>query len=42
MVLAGLVADGRTEVTNIYHIQRGYERFVEKMQGLGAKIHMEE
>jgi UDP-N-acetylglucosamine 1-carboxyvinyltransferase len=42
MVLAGLVADGRTEVTNIYHIQRGYEHFVEKMQGLGAKIHLEE
>ena len=42
MVLAGLVADGRTEVTNIYHIQRGYEHFVEKLQGLGAKIHLEE
>ncbi len=38
MVLAGLVAEGRTEVSEIYHIERGYEHFVEKLQGLGADI----
>jgi len=42
LVLAGLVADGKTEVTNIHHIERGYENFVEKLQGLGAKITREE
>ena len=38
MVLAGLVADGTTEVTNIYHIDRGYENIVEKFSRLGANI----
>jgi UDP-N-acetylglucosamine 1-carboxyvinyltransferase len=38
LVLAGLIAEGTTEVTEIYHIERGYENFVEKLQGLGAKI----
>lgn len=38
VVLAGLVADGVTEVSQIYHIERGYEKFVEKMTGLGAII----
>ena len=38
MVLAGLVASGTTEVANIYHVERGYERFVEKFRSLGAKI----
>ena len=38
MVLAGLVADGVTELSDIYHIERGYESFVEKFQKLGAKI----
>ncbi len=37
LVMAGLVADGTTVVSNIRHIDRGYERFVEKLQGLGAK-----
>ena len=36
LVMAGLVADGVTTVSDIYHIDRGYERFVEKLQGLGA------
>lgn len=38
VVLAGLVAAGETEVSEIYHVDRGYERFVEKLAGLGAKI----
>lgn len=42
LVLAGLAAEGVTEVNDIYHIERGYEHFVEKLQGLGADIHMEE
>jgi len=38
MVLAGLVATGETEVLDIYHIDRGYERLVPKLKGLGADI----
>ena len=38
MVLAGLVATGTTEVSEIYHIERGYENFVNKFKGLGADI----
>ena len=38
LVMAGMVADGITIVDDIHYIQRGYERFEEKLQGLGAKI----
>ena len=38
LVIAGLVAVGRTEVDRIYHIDRGYECIEEKLQGLGAQI----
>jgi UDP-N-acetylglucosamine 1-carboxyvinyltransferase len=38
MVLAGLVADGTTEITDIYHIDRGYENIVQKFRQLGANI----
>ena len=38
MVLAGLVASGTTEISDIYHIERGYENFVGKFKGLGADI----
>lgn len=38
LVVAGLVADGRTDVSAIHHIDRGYEHFVEKMVGLGARV----
>ena len=38
LVMAGLVADGTTTVSDIYHIDRGYEGFVEKLASLGAKI----
>ena len=35
---AGLVAEGTTEVSQIYHIDRGYEHFAEKLRALGANI----
>jgi len=38
LVMAGLVADDATEVYEIHHIDRGYERFEEKMNALGAGI----
>ena len=38
LVLAGLVAEGYTEVSAIHHIARGYERFVEKLRALGAHV----
>ncbi len=38
LALAGLVAEGCTELRDIYHIDRGYERFEEKLRGLGADI----
>ncbi|MCD6353905.1 MAG: UDP-N-acetylglucosamine 1-carboxyvinyltransferase [Proteobacteria bacterium] len=38
LVLAGLVAKGTTEVSRIYHIDRGYESIERKMQSLGAAI----
>ncbi len=38
LVMAGLVADGVTTVSDIHHIDRGYERFVQKLTGLGAKV----
>ena len=38
MVLAGLVANGETEVSYIHHIDRGYDNLVEKLCGLGADV----
>ena len=38
LVIAGLTAEGVTMVDNIHYIERGYERLVEKMTGLGAHI----
>jgi UDP-N-acetylglucosamine 1-carboxyvinyltransferase len=38
LVLAGLVAQGETEVTELHHIDRGYMGLVEKLAGLGADI----
>ena len=38
LVLAGLVAKGRTDVHRIYHLDRGYENLEEKLLGLGAKV----
>src|SRR5437879_1764380 len=38
LVLAGLKADGITELSRVYHIARGYERLDEKLSELGAHI----
>lgn len=38
LVLAGLVAEGTTEVLRIYHIDRGYQKIEEKLKALGADI----
>jgi UDP-N-acetylglucosamine 1-carboxyvinyltransferase len=38
LVLAGLAASGRTEVSRIYHLDRGYQRLGKKLRTLGAKI----
>lgn len=38
LVLAGLRAGGETVVGHVHHIERGYERLVEKLRGLGAEI----
>lgn len=38
LVLAGLIADGETEVNRIYHIDRGYHKIEKKLSGIGAKI----
>ncbi len=40
MVIAGLAAQGVTEVDSIHHIQRGYENLVEKLIGVGADIRL--
>ena len=41
LVLAGLVAEGETEISRVYHLDRGYENLVSKLQSLGAKIKRE-
>ncbi len=38
LILAGLAARGRTEITDTYHVDRGYEGIDEKLRGLGAVI----
>ena len=38
LILAGLVATGRTEVNRVYHLDRGYEALEEKFKSLGAAI----
>jgi UDP-N-acetylglucosamine 1-carboxyvinyltransferase len=38
MVIAGLAAQGQTEITNIHYIERGYENIVSKLRSLGADI----
>lgn len=38
LILAGLCAKGRTEISDIYHIDRGYEKMEEKLKAMGAKI----
>jgi UDP-N-acetylglucosamine 1-carboxyvinyltransferase len=38
LVVAGLAAEGETEIARVYHLDRGYERIEEKLNGLGAAI----
>jgi UDP-N-acetylglucosamine 1-carboxyvinyltransferase len=38
LVLAGLAAHGTTEVSRVYHLDRGYERLEDKLRALGARI----
>lgn len=39
LVIAGLVADGMTEIDRIYHLDRGYDRMEEKLLQIGARVH---
>lgn len=41
MVIAGLIADGKTEISDIEHIYRGYPDIEKKFKALGADIHVE-
>ncbi len=38
LVIAGLAAEGETQVHRLYHLDRGYERLEEKLSLLGAEI----
>ncbi len=38
LVLAGLIAEGETKISRIYHLDRGYERMEEKLNALGAMV----
>ncbi len=38
LVLAGLIADGETSVSNLHYLDRGYEQFEQKLAALGASI----
>ena len=41
LVLAGLIAEGMTEVQRVYHLDRGYENLEQKLTSLGASIRRE-
>ena len=38
LILAGLAAEGETIVSRVYHLDRGYEKVVRKLRGVGAQI----
>jgi UDP-N-acetylglucosamine 1-carboxyvinyltransferase len=38
LLLAGLIAEGKTSISRIYHLERGYENIENKFISLGAKI----
>jgi UDP-N-acetylglucosamine 1-carboxyvinyltransferase len=38
LVLAGLVARGKTSISRIYHLERGYENLQQKLSALGARV----
>lgn len=42
MILAALIADGTTRISSIEHVLRGYENIIGKLEGVGAKIKLEE
>ena len=42
LIIAGLVAKGKTEIHRMYHLERGYESFDEKLTALGATVYREE
>ena len=42
MVIAGLIAEGETEIADIEHILRGYENIIQKLQNVGANIEIRE
>jgi len=41
LLLAALAAHGRTEISDIYHLNRGYQHIDEKLRSVGAVIHAE-
>ena len=42
LVIAGLMAEGTTKITNVEHILRGYENIVEKLLGVGANLELKD
>ena len=42
LAMQGTLAAGKTTITNVEHILRGYEQIVEKLKGVGAKIESKE
>jgi UDP-N-acetylglucosamine 1-carboxyvinyltransferase len=38
MILAGMITDGTTDITNVEYIERGYENIIGKLAGIGATI----
>ena len=40
LVIAGLMAEGRTEITNVEFILRGYSNIIDKLRNLGADIEL--
>jgi UDP-N-acetylglucosamine 1-carboxyvinyltransferase len=38
LILAGLVAEGQTEISRVYHLDRGYEAIEKKLLVLGARV----
>lgn len=42
MIIAGLMAEGKTQISNVFHIERGYENLCGKLSQVGANIRIEE
>src|SRR6056297_3083850 len=38
LVMAGMIAEGNTEVLRVYHLDRGYEQLEKKLNAVGAKV----